>query len=219
MKTRRAVNSDVVAASNMTHLEDSQMEKRCAQSIVLSLLLSFSGLIVRAQQLPSSAACARAEFQLFLPLVGNWKAKWRNRIAPGKYEETTATARFARDAIGCLLVEHFFGTVKGHQFTAVIMLNFGNSEELQRIWLDSEHGQFLQFTGVRDGDTVRFEWQRVTDTGRLMLRHEYRDIKADSFVTGTYLSTDGGKTWDLVQQASYRRQPSRNARSNPARMI
>jgi hypothetical protein len=48
---------------------------------------------------------------------------------------------------------------------------------------------------------VRFEWQRVNDTRRLVLRHEYREIKADSFNTGTYLSTDGGKTWDMVQQA------------------
>lgn len=183
------------------------MGKRCAQGAVLSLLLSFSCLIVPAQQPQSAVTCARPEFQLFLPLVGHWKVKWKNRIAPGKYEDTTGTARLDRDPIGCLLVEHFFGTVNGRQFTALIMLNFGNSEGLQRISLDSEHGQFLQFTGVRNGDPVRFEWQRVNDTRRLVLRHEYREIKADSFNTGTYLSTDGGKTWDMVQQANYQRQP------------
>lgn len=160
------------------------MGKRCAQGAVLSLLLSFSCLIVPAQQPQSAVTCARPEFQLFLPLVGHWKVKWKNRIAPGKYEDTTGTARLDRDPIGCLLVEHFFGTVNGRQFTALIMLNFGNSEGYNeyRLTPSTVSSSNSQVCGMEtlcvlngSGSMIRAALCSGMNTGRLKQTHSIQE--------------------------------------------
>jgi hypothetical protein len=167
--------------------------------------IALFGATVQAQQPQDTSPCVRAESKLFLPLVGNWTIQWTDRTEPGKYAQSTARASIERDSTGCTLVEHFFGERGGRRFTALALLSFGNVEELQRVWLDSDHGQFLHFTGSRDGEVIRFQWQRDLGDRRLMLKHEYRAIQADSFNTETHLSTDGGKTWDVVQAAKYKR--------------
>ncbi|HEY9422708.1 MAG TPA: hypothetical protein VIW92_14940 [Thermoanaerobaculia bacterium] len=103
-------------------------------------------------------------------------------------------------------MEHFVGERRRRPFTALSLLSFGG-EKLQRVWIDSEHGQFIHFEGARQGDTVRFEWQRALDNRHLMLKHDVRAVQVDSFLTETHLSPDGGKTWDLVSRAKYTRQP------------
>ena len=177
------------------------------RSIGLVALIGLLAAVVKAQQPQNTSPCVRSESQLFLPLVGKWKVQWTVRVEPGKYAQTAATAVIERDSVGCTLVEHFFGERNGRRFTAMALLNFGNAEELQRVWLDSGHGQFLHFTGARDGNVIRFQWQRDLGNRILMVKYEYRAIRPDSFDTELHLSGDGGKTWEVVERASYQRQP------------
>jgi hypothetical protein len=72
--------------------------------------------------------------------------------------------------------------------------------------MDSGHGQFLTFKGVQDGETVRFEWEKNLGERILMLKHEYQKIQTNSFETTTRLSTDSGKTWNIVRKSIYQRQ-------------
>ena len=181
------------------------MKRRWSLCLILgvpSLLLPFW---IQARQPQTASQCARSEFRLFAPLVGKWDVEWTNRVAPGKYAKTKATSNIERDPIGCMLTEHFFGEVNGQPFTTVVLLNFGNAEKLERILIDSGHGQFLSFEGTSVDNAIRFEWQRDLGTRRLMVRHDYRDIQADSFATEWFLSPDSGKTWEVVEQAKYRR--------------
>jgi len=178
------------------------MKQRLAALLALSLFL----LPAAKAQAPANAApaCQRPELQTLLPTVGEWNVQWTDRIAPGKYAEVKATARVERDPMGCVLVEHFAGERDGRPFTALSLLSFGG-EKLERVWIDSEHGQFIHFEGAKEGDGVRFEWQRDLGARRLMLKHDVRAVQADSFVTETQLSSDSGKTWDLVSRAKYTR--------------
>jgi hypothetical protein len=173
--------------------------------IISIALASFLVPRMHAQQPQTAPACARSEFRLFLPLAGTWDVEWTTRVTPGKYVSTKAVSRIDRDSIACVLVEHFFGEVNGKPLTSLVLLNFANPEKLERILIDSGHRQFLSFTGEQESNTVRFEWQRDLGTRRLMTRHDYRDIQADSFTTEWFLSPDSGKTWEMVQQAKYRR--------------
>jgi hypothetical protein len=149
--------------------------------------------------------CARKEASLLLPLVGAWSVTWTNRTEPGKYETVQATSQFARDQVGCILTERFTGRARELPYQALSVINFGHAEALERIALDSLHGQFLFFTGSAYDRGVRFEWVSPKNNGRLRLRHEYRSLQPDTFQTQTDLSTDGGATWVKVNAADYRR--------------
>ena len=156
-------------------------------------------------QVRQASPCKREEAELFLPLAGQWSVEWTDRLAPGKYARAKARARIEADLLGCAVVEHFAGTRQGEPFMAISVVSFGNSETLQRSLIDSSHGQFLLFEGSREGKVVRFEWVRASPGRTMKLRHEYRAIQKNSFETATQLSTDDGRTWDVVQRAKYER--------------
>ncbi len=173
--------------------------------LVVAIAFMVSAGLANAQVIGASS-CKREEAKLFLPLAGRWSVDWTDRVAPGQYAKTRASARIETDMLGCALVEHFESTRQGQPFTAVVIISFGNSEALQRALLDSSHGQFVLFDGAQDGKIVRFEWARALPGRKLMLRHEYREFQRNSFETETRLSTDGGATWDVVQRAKYQRE-------------
>jgi hypothetical protein len=156
-------------------------------------------------QVRPATPCQRAEASLFLPLAGRWSVEWTDRVAPGQYARARASARIEADLLGCAVVEHFDGARQGRPFMSVSIISFGNNDTLQRSLIDSSHGQFLLFEGSRKGKVVRFEWVRALPSRTMMLRHEYRALQRNSFETETQLSTDGGRRWDLVQRAKYRR--------------
>jgi len=166
--------------------------------------IAFAILAVLFTSSLRAANCARAESKVFFPLIGNWNVEWTDRVAPGKYAHSRATARIERETTGCTLVEHFAGKRNGHAFRALTLISFA-VDEVQRVLLDSEHGSFLLFTGSQEGDRTRFRWEHTTDGKRLMLQQDYFAIAADSFETETRLSTDGGSTWNVVQAAKYKR--------------
>lgn len=156
-------------------------------------------------QVRQASSCRREEAELFLPISGHWSVEWTDRLAPGKYAKTKASARIEADLLGCAVVEHFDGTRQGEPFMSVSIISFGNAETLQRSLIDSSHGQFLLFEGARQGRVVRFEWVSAIPGRKMKLRHEYRALQQNSFATETQLSTDGGRTWNLVQRAEYER--------------
>src|SRR5689334_20792742 len=88
-------------------------------------------------------SCARPEYEMFSPLVGQWMVRWKDRIAPGEYAETEATSQIAEDPAECILVEHFNGTRQGRGYTAISLTSFASKEHLQQVWEDSAHGEFL----------------------------------------------------------------------------
>ena len=149
--------------------------------------------------------CARAESKVFLPLIGNWSVDWTDRIAPGDYAHSKATAHIEQEPTGCTLVEYLAGKRNGRSFRAMTLISFAVAEELQQVLQDSEHGGFLLFTGSQEGDRTRFRWERATDGKRLMMQQDYFAITAKSFETEMRLSRDGGSTWNVVQAAKYRR--------------
>jgi hypothetical protein len=184
------------------------MSERAGAVLTLAFFLLPSAAGAQAPPPPPPAAapaCPRPELQAFLPLLGSWNVQWTDRIAPGKYAEVKASARIEKDAIPCVLVEHFAGERNGRPFTALSLLSFGG-EKLERVWIDSEHGQFIHFDGAATAEGAHYEWQRDLGNRRLMLKHEVRALQAGSFLTETHLSPDGGKTWDLVSRAKYSRQ-------------
>src|SRR5689334_17427730 len=97
-----------------------------------------------ARPIPGNAQpaipCARPEYEMFSILVGQWKVRWKDRVAPGAYAETEAIAQIEEDPAGCVLVEHFNGTRQQQRYSAISLISFASKEHLQQVWEDSAHG-------------------------------------------------------------------------------
>lgn len=171
------------------------------QSLILIVFISILSNLAGAQD---NSLCIRPEVKMFLPLIGIWKVNWTSRVEPGKYETVPGTSRIERELAGCALVEHFSSDNK--KFSDLSPITFGNKDELQRVYMDSGHGRFLTFKGVQEREIVRFEWEKNLGERILMLKHESQKIQPNSFDTTTWLSTDSGKTWNIVRKSSYERQ-------------
>jgi hypothetical protein len=136
---------------------------------------------------------------------GSWEVTWRDRLAPGRYDMTLARAMIESTAGDCGLLERFEGTREGRPFSALALIGPSAGDSLQRIWQDSAHGTLLEYGALAAVRPLRFEWSRSLGERVLRLRHTYLTVAADSFVTETELSPDGGRSWDVVSQLIYRR--------------
>jgi hypothetical protein len=156
---------------------------------------------------PSSGepACDAPALEALLGTRGGWIVTWRDRIAPNRYATTQARATIESTARGCGLLERFEGSREGRPFAAVTLVGPAGNDSLQRVWQDSEHGALLLFQASARSRPLRFEWSRDLGERVLRLRFTYRAVAAGSFTTETELSPDGGRTWQLVSRAEYRR--------------
>lgn len=137
-----------------------------------------------------------------------WTVRTNTRLAAnGPWEQTVASAQIKRDLNGCLLTERFTGTRQGRPFQALSMFAWNNnSQKLQQVFSDSEHGPLVFYEGVESGAEilVDLDW-KLPDGRSVKLRRAYFNLAKDSFTLESRRSTDGGKTWDTTGRAEYRR--------------
>jgi len=148
--------------------------------------------------------CVQTAFGRLEALEGVWEVEWDNRISPGHFEQTVAQAQIEMTIPYCVLLERFSGTVRGSPFWATGLLTVG-SGGVQRVWVDSEHGDPLVFHGQWTRDTLTFLWERDLGNRKIRLRHLYLEIGTHSFRTATYLASSVDAAWELVSEARYRR--------------
>lgn len=171
------------------------------RNIVLVALTVVLSAEAAAQRVPP---CAQTGFEKITALQGTWDVEWSNRISPGHFEQTVAHSQIEATIPQCVLVERFSGTVRGRPFWATGLITVSPGS-IQRVWVDSEHGEPLLFHGQWAVDTLTFEWERNLGERKIRLRHLYIDVGNSSFHTLTYLATSVGAPWELVSEARYHR--------------
>lgn len=72
-------------------------------------------------------------------------------------------------------------------------------------WFAPVSGTIVDLTARRDGDRIVLEGAEPNGT---LNRWEFSDISADAFDWAGFESTDGGKTWPLIERMSARRRRS-----------
>jgi hypothetical protein len=175
------------------------------RAILLGLILVTASALVRQPAAAQAPLCPAPAIATLESTRGEWDVTWRDRVAPGRYETTRAHATVAPTAGGCGLLERFEGTREGRPFAALNLIGPAAGDSVQRIWQDSGHGVLLVFGGSSGTSPPRFEWRRDMGERVLRLRHTYLALAPDSFTTQTELSTDDGRTWDIVAHLVYRR--------------
>ena len=137
-----------------------------------------------------------------------WTVRTNTRLAAnGPWEQTVASAQIKRDLNGCMLTARVTGTRQGRPFQALSMFAWNNnSQRLQQVFSDSEHGPLVFYEGVESGAEilVDLDW-KLPDGRSVKLRRAYFNLAKDSFTLESRRSTDGGKTWDTTGRAEYRR--------------
>lgn len=136
-------------------------------------------------------------------LEGTWDVAWAYRTAPGVFAESQAEAQITQDVLGCVLVEHFEGTLNDHPFHALTMISAPRMGHYERVRIDSEHGGFTQSAGQMQADSLVFTWQRDLGTRLLRTRHVYSDLSPSAFSVTFYMSPRADAPWQVVQRARY----------------
>ena len=174
--------------------------------IAIPLALAAVAGQIAARRAPPT--CPAPVLEALASTRGEWLVTWRDRLSPGHYATTQARSTIELSALGCGVLERFEGTRNGRPFAALSLVGPAPGDSLQRIWQDSEHGTLLVFHAAGRSSPLRFEWHHDLGDRILRLRHTYQSLRPDSFTTETQLSTDDGRTWQVVSHLQYRRSDS-----------
>ena len=175
----------------------------CSSRFLLFLVTACG--LVRQPAAAQAPSCPAPAIAALAGTRGEWDVVWRDRLAPGRYGTTAARATIEWSVKDCGLLERFEGFREGRPFAALSLIGPAADDSLRRIWQDSGHGVVLVFGGASDASPPRFEWRPDLGERVLRLRFAYLALAPDSFTTQTELSTDGGRTWDVVAHLAYRR--------------
>jgi hypothetical protein len=168
------------------------------------LVAAAACLLLPAAANGQNAPCARPAFERVAGMEGRWRVDWSTRVAQGRMERTVAAAEITAVIPQCALLERLIGRVENRPFWAAVLLTA--QDTARRVWIDSNHGEPVVFEGEWDADTLAFHWTRRIEDRELRLRHLYFAITSDSFRTATWLSPSPSQGWQLVGEASYRRE-------------
>jgi len=157
-------------------------------------------------QTPTRPPCWHSEFAAFSFLEGEWKIAAEDRLGNGTWEKSNARAWISRDLQGCALVENFGGTRENKPFSGRAYYGFNSvTGQLQRVWVDSEHGMYTPHEGAKAGDEIALDYSMTLRGQPVILRDAFFDITPAAFKFESRRSNDGGKTWDVTSKLTYTR--------------
>lgn len=166
---------------------------------------AFAAVLLAIAMHASHAAPTPQPPDLFDFWLGDWSATWKNP------DGTTSKGRnrILRTLDGKVIEEQFEADPAGPppilRGRSVSVLQQATGLWRQS-WVDNEGG-FFAFTASVDGDRRIFATELVADGDKLKgQRMVFRDITHDAFMWDWEGTTDGGKTWKLLWQISYKRQ-------------
>ncbi len=163
------------------------------------VLLVFSLGPARAQ---TAATDTLAWFDFW---VGDWDLAWTD--AQGAKQ--TGRNRIEKIMGGTVLSENFLATsgpTKGYEGKSYSVFQ-PNARQWRQTWVDNQGG-YIPLEGGREGDTFFFENRRTLPSGKtVQSKMVFHDITPDRFVWDWKSSLDGGQTWRLAWQITYRRRP------------
>lgn len=193
---------DATSARGQPNSREPFVKREAAAFLLVAAVLSHP---LAAQE---AAPCAQPILSTLRFLEGSWSIQSRARLSanPTDWESGAATATIESVMRDCAFIERYAGTRRGQPFETIHI--FGAMESgagLRLVLADSEHGPLFVFDGGPEADGVVFYSEVTTPQGKVRLRLRFGDIGADSFVTESQRSLDGGKTWDTTGHAEYRR--------------
>lgn len=166
-------------------------------SVTLLLVISFN---VNAQP-PQQKPCSAPEASQFDFWVGNWEATWADTMHGTNHIEKLFG--------NCTIHENFSDPRIGYLGQSWSVYN-NNYKQWQQTWVDNQGG-YIALTGGMVGDSMILKTAErtvpttISNTGKMMSRMVYYNIKKESFDWSWQSSGDGGVTWKTNWLIHYKR--------------
>lgn len=165
--------------------------------VILFFLLSTVGFA----QFP----CDNSNFRLVENILGQWSVETTDRIKPGEYQQNSGTMEI-RPVFGkCGFEEIYAGEFKGQKYAFRAIVMFGDSTNVRKMWLDSQHGNFMLLEGEVFADSIVVKWQRELSNRTMQVKHVYRLDQSPLLISESYLLPRKGEQWQLTHKRTYRR--------------
>ena len=173
------------------------------------ILFCCSLLVACAISFPQNFPCEKEGSEWLRTLWGTWEVEAKDRTSPGSYEQNQGTSIISFAIDGCVLHEVYDGKFKNRDYAVNIAYVLTDALELQKSWVDSEHANLMVLSGEIKSNKSKVHWYR-DETQKMQVKHELRVLSEDQLEFLSYLSTDGGTTWQLTHEWKYNRKIKSN---------
>jgi len=157
----------------------------------LYILIGICTFTISFSQPSNQKPCSAPEASQFDFWIGDWVATWSDTLH------------------GTNRIEKMFGNCTIHESFSDPNTNFlgqswsvynANNKKWQQTWVDNQGGYIALTGGMANDSMILITAERpvpssVSNTGKIMSRMAYYNIKPDSFEWSWEASTDGGKSW------------------------
>jgi hypothetical protein len=141
-------------------------------------------------------------------MTGNWTVTTETRLSANGPWETNKGESVITKATGATLIEeNYTGTLRNKSFFTKSLIAYDHfKNSFQRIFIDSEHGVLVDYTGEKRSDSLFFDktWT-YPDQSTVKLRVLYILVSANEFVVENMRMPGNMSTWDVTGRMKYMR--------------
>jgi len=176
----------------------------------LFLILLAGSAAAQAQQLLQdfTPPCVRPELNQIAFLEGEWDviSEKRASFEDEEWEESKAVANWTPVLSGCVLQEHWSGTLDGKLMEWIQMLAYNQRDQKwEQGMVDWTHGNLITSEGYYKEGKLVFTTPHMR-SGKLLIDKIIIEKVSDSRVNWTIkTSLDGGETWNTFWKMRYTR--------------
>ena len=174
------------------------------QVLIVFILIN---LIPSQQAFPqqSTFTCQNEAYQFLKKTIGIWEVSTKDRTSPGQYENNTGQSVITDAIEGCGIKESYRGTFRGKDYAREVGIMGKDSQHVEMIALDSEHGSYSALEGTVYDNQMEVYWYRDKEVKRLQSKYILTILSENQFEFSSFLSMDHGVTWALTHERKYTR--------------
>jgi hypothetical protein len=139
-------------------------------------------------------------------LAGNWTVTTETRLsANGPWETNKGESVITKSTGTTLIEESYTGTLRNKSFFTKSLIAYDHFKDLfQRIFIDSEHGVLIDYTGEKRSDSLIFDKTWIyPDQTTVKLRVLYILVSANEFVVENMRRPGNMSNWDVTGRMRY----------------
>lgn len=170
---------------------------------MIKVILIATGLIWMPIHIWAQNELCRLDF-----LMGEWNVMAEIRLsAQGPWDASKGKAIIKKEVGSKVINEDHYGSLEGKSYITKSLLAYSKSNQLyQRVFADSEHGVFVDYTGIFKGDSLVFDKLFMyPDKSTVKLKVIYSILSKDEFIVEDSRMPESATGWDVTGRLRYKR--------------
>lgn len=168
--------------------------------------MTFPAMLLLAAAI-SGHGCPVEALTVLPEFTGHWRVLRISGLDRPHPDSAMATATFSPDLQGCLTRELLQSEASTHVWVAEVLWGVNGADgAVQRIFAHSQHGRFGIYEGQRTGNSIALrQLQTAGQPADQVVENQVLIADRDHFDLVSRLSSDGGRSWQLLSRWEYRR--------------